>query len=109
MSDSENTNGGCSAVLSSVGLAGGANHEEAYELACMKLEESNLARAYLDLQAENGRLREALCWYRDEAVALAANMTAKHDMAVLASVNVLALDAGKRADGAMNLLPANVV
>jgi hypothetical protein len=35
-----------------------ANHEEAYQLACLKREESNLARAYLELKARC----EAL-WY----------------------------------------------
>ena len=44
------------------------------------------------------RMYDALRWYGDEAAALAANMTAKRDMAVLASVQVLALDAGKRTD-----------
>lgn len=43
------------------------------------------------------RLYSALRWYGDEAAALAVNMTAKKDMAMLASVHVLALDAGKRA------------
>lgn len=49
------------------------------------------------LNEENDILRAALEWYATEARALAENMTAKKDMAVLASVNVLALDAGKRA------------
>jgi hypothetical protein len=44
---------------------------------------------------------DALEWYATEARALAENMAAKHDMAVLASVNVLALDAGKRANDAL--------
>ena len=47
------------------------------------------------------RLYSALRWYGDEATALAANMTAKKDMAVLASVQVLALDAGKRTTDAL--------
>lgn len=47
------------------------------------------------------RLYDALRWYGDEAVALAANMTAKRDMAVLASAQVLALDAGKRTADAL--------
>lgn len=47
--------------------------------------------------AEIARLTTALEWYAAEARALAENMAAKKDMAVLASVNVLALDAGKRA------------
>lgn len=42
------------------------------------------------------RLHDALRWYEDEARALATNLTAKKDMAILASVQVLALDAGKR-------------
>lgn len=37
-----------------------ANHEEAYQLACMKRGESNLALAYIDLGEENARLREEL-------------------------------------------------
>ena len=37
-----------------------ANHEEAYQLACMKRGESNLALAYIDIGEENARLREEL-------------------------------------------------
>lgn len=42
------------------------------------------------------KLYDALRWYEGEAVAIHKNMIAKHDMAVLASVNVLSLDNGKR-------------
>lgn len=42
------------------------------------------------------RVQETLNWYGDEAIALATNMLEKKDMAVLASVNVLSLDAGKK-------------
>ena len=49
-----------------------------------------------ECQAREKVLRDALTWYGEEAVALAVNMTAKNDMAILASVHVLALDAGKR-------------
>ena len=47
------------------------------------------------------RMYDALRWYGDEAAALAVNLAAKKDMAILASVQVLALDAGKRADDAL--------
>jgi hypothetical protein len=43
------------------------------------------------------RLYDALRWYGDEAEALAANLAAKKDMAILASV----LDAGKRTANAL--------
>lgn len=54
-------------------------------------------------QAELQRLREALAWYGDEASALARHMAsgAAHSQAVLASVTVLALDAGMRAKTAL--------
>ena len=42
------------------------------------------------------RIQEALQWYREEAVAISMNLVQKKDMAILASVNVLTLDAGKR-------------
>lgn len=42
------------------------------------------------------RIQETLKWYAEEAQALSKNMIAKQDMAVLASVKVLSLDAGKR-------------
>ena len=45
---------------------------------------------------------DALEWYRDEAKALAKNLEGgAHTNAVLASVTVLALDAGRRADTAL--------
>jgi len=53
--------------------------------------------------AEIARLRKALDWYADEARACAANSgSGKHTAAesLLASVTVLALDGGKRADAA---------
>jgi hypothetical protein len=50
------------------------------------------------------RLRVAMEWYRDEARALAVNVaTGVHTAAVLASVTVLSLDAGKRADAALGI------
>ena len=50
-------------------------------------------------------LREALEWYRDEAEALARNVaTGVHTQAVLASVTVLAIDRGKRAETALAAL-----
>ena len=56
-----------------------------------------LQQQLAECQAREKVLRDALTWYGEEAAALAVNMTAKNDMAVLASVHVLALDAGKRA------------
>lgn len=48
-------------------------------------------------------LRAALVWYRDEAAALHRHMgNGVHTNAVLASVTVLALDAGARADAAID-------
>jgi hypothetical protein len=47
------------------------------------------------------RMSEALRWYGDEAYALSSNMNMQKDMAILASVQVLALDAGKRATDAV--------
>ena len=44
---------------------------------------------------------DALEWYADEVRSLAKNMIDKQDDAVLASVTVLMLDAGKRAVDAM--------
>jgi len=43
------------------------------------------------------RTQEALQWYGKEAFAILENLVKKNDMAVLASVTVLELDAGKRA------------
>ena len=51
------------------------------------------------------RMYAALRWYGDEADALAKNMIEKRDTAVLASVQVLALDAGKRVN---DLVGSNV-
>ncbi len=48
------------------------------------------------------RLEKALKWYRDEAVALSKHMpSGAHTQAVLASLTVLSLDGGRRADAAM--------
>ena len=56
------------------------------------------------LQADARRMREALIWYRDEAAALAKHVQSRaHTQAVLASLTVLSLDAGQRADAAMAL------
>jgi hypothetical protein len=60
-------------------------------------------------EAEDGRRLEvaermvhALAWYRDEAKALAKHLeSGAHTQAVLASLTVLALDAGRRADKAL--------
>jgi len=57
---------------------------------------------------QRDELLAALCWYGDEAKAIAANMLAKKDSAVLASVHVLALDAGKRASTAIDAAIASV-
>jgi hypothetical protein len=46
-------------------------------------------------------LRETVAWYADEARAISQNMLAKQDIAVLASVQVLSLDAGSRAEKAL--------
>ena len=48
-------------------------------------------------------LREAIIWYRDEAAALAENLPLKRTNGVMASVQVLALDGGKRADAALTI------
>lgn len=54
------------------------------------------------LEARIAELEKALKWYRDEAAALAKHMqSGAHTQAVLASVTVLSLDAGRRADTAM--------
>jgi hypothetical protein len=56
------------------------------------------------LKTENQRLRSALEWYADEARACAKNShTGAHaaPQALLATVTVLALDGGRRADEAM--------
>lgn len=46
--------------------------------------------------------REALEWYRDEAAALAKHLqSGAHSQAVLASLTVLSLDAGRRASAAL--------
>ncbi len=42
------------------------------------------------------RIQEVLNWYKEEAVAISVNLIQQKDTAVLASVNVLALDSGKR-------------
>ena len=55
------------------------------------------------LTAENAALRAALLFYRDEAAALAKHLHwGAHTQAVLASITVLALDAGRRADTAID-------
>ena len=56
----------------------------------------------IKLVVEIERLRTSLKWYRDEAKALAKNMAGgAHAAGVLASVMVLSLDAGQRADVAL--------
>ena len=65
--------------------------------------ERELLTALEAKDAEIARLRDALDWYADEARACAANSgSGKHTAAesLLASVTVLALDGGKRADAA---------
>lgn len=49
------------------------------------------------LAAENNQMREELAWYGDEANAIARNVLAKNTAAMMASMQVLALDGGKRA------------
>ncbi len=51
-------------------------------------------------------LREAIEWYRDEALALSINLAGKKDQAVLASVTMLSLDAGHRGINASIALQA---
>jgi hypothetical protein len=46
-------------------------------------------------------LWETVAWYADEARAISKNMLAKQDIAVMASVQVLSLDAGSRAEKAL--------
>jgi hypothetical protein len=54
------------------------------------------------LFAEIARLRAALAWYGDEAAALSKHMASgAHTQAVLASLTVLSLDAGRRAAAAL--------
>lgn len=43
------------------------------------------------------RMRDALQWYASEADAIARNVVAQHTQAMMASMQVLALDGGKRA------------
>ncbi len=58
------------------------------------------------LHAEVERLRVALMWYADEARTLGKSVaTGVHTNAVLASVTVLAADAGSRAEAAMRQEP----
>ena len=49
------------------------------------------------LLKERDALREALRWYADEAEAIARHVLAQKTTAVMASMQVLALDAGRRA------------
>ncbi len=49
------------------------------------------------MAAENNEMREELRWYGDEANAIARNVMAKNTSAMMASMQVLALDGGKRA------------
>lgn len=52
-------------------------------------------------------IEEALTWYADEARALAKNLlSGAHTAAVLASLTVLAIDGGRRADEALAQLKA---
>lgn len=53
------------------------------------------------MDEEVARLREALKWYAEEAAAISRYMKAGQDMAVLASVTVLANDGGSRAEAAL--------
>jgi hypothetical protein len=46
--------------------------------------------------------RKALEWYGEEAKAISKNLLAKQDNALLASIQVLALDTGHRADEALD-------
>jgi hypothetical protein len=63
-----------------------------------------LARELADTRAALKRRGDALEWYRDEAKALAKNITGgAHTAGVLASLTVLVLDAGRRADTALQL------
>lgn len=49
------------------------------------------------MAAENEAMREDLRWYGDEANAIARNCLDKNTGAMMASMQVLALDGGKRA------------
>ena len=54
------------------------------------------------LLEQNAKMRSALLWYADEAKAIAQHMTEKYnEQALLASMTVLALDAGNRARQAL--------
>lgn len=62
-----------------------------------------VSRVLRSQAAELEALRAALIWYRDEAAALHKYVgSGAHTNAVLASVAVLALDAGARADAAID-------
>ena len=51
---------------------------------------------------QNNKMREALLWYMDEAKAIAKHLIEKpNEHALLASLTVLALDAGNRAKKAL--------
>lgn len=54
-------------------------------------------------------VRNALIWYRDEAKAITSNLKQKRTNAVTASMEVLALDDGARADAAISALVAQPV
>lgn len=88
------------------------DHFDAFALAQIKREESNLARCYLDAEAELTRLRdrekvmrEALEWYASRARDLASEKTKNPDY-TLAIVTELSLDAGFRASKALPTPPA---
>ena len=82
------------------------SHRWAYSAEDMRAYASSAVKA-LNAQAERfereSYLRgDALEWYRDEAKALAKNMAGgAHTSGVLASLTVLSLDAGQRADVAL--------
>jgi hypothetical protein len=68
---------------------------------CKILSEGNVCQCAL---CDLDRIIEPLRWYEDEARALSINMEANKDMAVLASVRVLSLDAGKRSTAVLGQL-----
>lgn len=47
------------------------------------------------------KISDELRWYRDEAAALAYHFKKGNDLVILASLHVLVLDAGKRADSVL--------
>jgi hypothetical protein len=93
-----------------LGAAHGAkNVDELVDKLRAQLEaaQADAKRAHQDFRIQNDgivRLQEALGWYADEARALAKHAASgAHTQAVLASVTVLSLDGGKRADAVLNM------